>query len=115
MNKTTKVTIGDKFREKYPDQIPIVVHYNDVSFLNGIAPKKTSQLLVPSNTTLGYLIIIIRRHGKIAYNEPLVMAINRVGNIASSSTEGLTDIYHKHKDADDGCLHIYVEKDTKPY
>ena len=110
MNKTSKITIGDKYVEKYPDQIPIIVHYNNITFLNGTPSKTTSQMLVPGDTSLGYLIIIIRRQAKIAYNELLVMSINKTP-ISTTSTDTLSMSYTKYKNPDDGCLHILVEKD----
>ena len=102
-----KTTIGDKYIEKYPGNIPVIVEYNGVNFI--VEPKnKKSQLLVPADTTLAYLVIIIRRSAKIVYSDNIVLYIN---GIRTTDSNTLSMVYPKYKNINDGCLHITAVKE----
>ena len=111
-NINKKSTIGDKYIEKYPGNIPVIVHFDGIVFSpteTFNAKTRTSQLLVPNDTTLGYLIIIIRRSAKIPYGDKITLTIN---DSVIMDTESVNDAYIKNKNINDGCLHVTARKEN---
>lgn len=111
INRQKTPTIGDKYMEKYPGNIPVIVHFDDISF--SITPStntknKTIQLLVPDETKLNYLMIIIRRNAKIPYVDKICLNIN---NNKINDTDTVREMYNRNKNYEDGCLHITVRKE----
>lgn len=105
MNKKSE-TIGSKFLEKYPDKIPVIVDYeNEIKFANNSVANK---FLVPSEITIGYLLLIIRKNANISHTEGLTIIINDTIPATSSL---LSTVYSKHKNEED-CLHINVIKEN---
>lgn len=97
-----KITIGSKMMEKYPDKIPVIVFYRDIDC-------NVNKYLVPNNTTIGYLLIIIRRNTKLDHSDSLGILVN---NIMIPTSETIGNIYTKHRDSTDDCLHIMVTKEN---
>ncbi len=95
------MSIGKIYIEKYPGNIPIIVHYNSES------KTATSQLLVPDNNTIANLLIAIRRSRKIPHSIRITLKID---NIEMDGKEILSNIYNKFKNTNDDCLHINVWK-----
>ena len=110
-NFSKKATIGDKYIEKYPGNIPVIVHFDGIVFASTPTfdtKTRTAQLLVPNDTTLGYLIIIIRRTAKIPYGDIISLYIN---NNLIIDTDIVKDAYIKNKNMNDGCLHVTARKE----
>lgn len=111
-NYNKKTTIGDKYMEKYPGNIPVIVHFDGIIFAQSDAANvkaRTIQLLVPTDATLGYLVIIIRRSAKISYSDTFTLMIN---DNRAIDTETVKDAYIKNKNMIDGCLHVTARKEN---
>jgi hypothetical protein len=100
--KTEQRTIGQKYIEKYPDRIPVVVTAKNITI------SKT-KFLVPNDCTMGYLIVVLRKYTGLGPEESM---ITFVGNLIPRVTETLGDIYSKHADPKDYCLHVVVTKEN---
>lgn len=101
MNLNHKKTIGEKCIEKYPDRIPVIVHYDK--------NESIGKFLVPSDKSLGHLLITIRRSSRIAYTDNLFVFID---NKLVPTSDLISLLYTKYKDKSDNCLHITVKKDN---
>ena len=90
------MNIGDKYLAAYPGKLPLVTYY-----LNN-----KSQLLIPDDTRLDYLITVIRRNMKISHINTIALHID---NKILISTDCLKTIYSKYRNDCDGCLHVTVK------
>lgn len=107
MNKIP-LTIGSKFLEKFPDKIPVVVHYKDVMLLKS-AKTMTSNLLIPKDNSIGYILVIVRRNFKIPHTQSLFLFVN---STLVDTKDTLDLVYSKYKNPSDGCLHVFVGKES---
>jgi len=106
MNKKSN-TIGKDIMQKYPDKIPIVIHYDkEIKFDANMEPS--TKFLVPYDTTVGYILLMLRQRAKISQNESLSLLIN---NKLPPISSNIKDLYIKNKNKIDECLHIHVMKE----
>jgi len=106
------MTIGQRLMNKYPNKIPIIIHYKDIQFIelsSDPAPKtsNSNRLLIPDDFTIGYLLILIRRQTKISHTDGLFIFINQ---ILPCTTSIISTVYQEHKNPFDDCLHVIVMK-----
>jgi len=99
----SKLTIGDKCLQSYPDRIPIILNYKNFH------QDTVRKLLVPDQTTIESVLVTVRRNIKLLHNEMLAVSID--GKTMSGS-EIMTNLYHKHRDKYDGCLHLTIYKEN---
>lgn len=101
-------TIGQKCIEKYPERIPIILHYINIplNIINGKTP--TNKLLVLKNTNINSLMAVIRRRTKLLHSEALCILVN---NKIVSVNDTVFTLYQYDKDPCDDCLHITVCKE----
>ena len=90
------MNIGDKYLAAYPGKLPLIVFYLNIK----------SQLLIPDDTRLDYLITVIRRNMKIPHLYSISLLID---NKILISTDSLKTIYSKYRNDCDGCLHLSVK------
>ncbi len=105
------MTLGQRLMNKYPNKIPIVVHYKDIQFIE-LSPdttKTSNRLLIPDDFTIGYLLILIRRQTKISHTDGLFMFVNQT---LPCTTSIISTVYQEHKNPLDDCLHIMVMKEN---
>lgn len=100
MNKKFE-TIGDQCIHKYPEKLPIVVHYSKQF------TTTSYNYLVKNDSTIGQFIISIRQKISLNYCEMLLICI---GNQYIDESERIDMLFTKYKNSVDGCLHLSVEK-----
>lgn len=104
-----KETIGDICVKKYPNRIPVVVHYENIPLIGTNLINSQKQFLVQQETTIANFNVIIRRNTRISYVEILNLSINEK---ILDNNETIYQLYTKYKNALDGCLHIVVSKNS---
>lgn len=95
-------TIGDKCINTYPNNIPIIVYYENIDMAN-----INHKLLVPNSMTFKAFLILIRRKIKLPHNKSLTAFIN---NYQVGESDLISSLYLRYKNIHDGCLHIIIHK-----
>ena len=101
--------------QSYPDRIPIIVHYDNISFChNGVSTPDTKcrKLLALKTIDVGKLASIIRCNIKISHIESIGIYIN--GQLVPHD-ENLEKIYIRYKSPIDQCLHVHAKKELGAY
>ena len=94
---------GAKLREKFPDRVPIIfVCHKDILL-------ERKKYLVISTTTLGELLVLVRRNIKLKRSEAIYPMIN---NTLAPNTSQLSTLYEQHANPDDEILYIYLTKEN---
>lgn len=96
----SKLTIGEFAKSKYPDKIPIIVHYEN---------KALGNFLVKNDMTVTSFIVMIRQKIKLEYSDTLVAMIN---DEVVDPAEQLDMLYNKYMNATDKCLHLNVKREN---
>ena len=105
----TNDTIGSRFLYKYPDRIPVIVHYDKDIVFTDKENNKMNKFSVPSDMSIGYLLFVIRRGTDISHIESLSILVN--DTLPAMSTL-LGTVYAKHKNIEDDCLHVHITKEN---
>lgn len=102
MTALVEKTIGQKYIEKYPDRIPIIINPQNVNI------RKT-KFLVSNDCTMGYLVVCIRKHMSLKPEESMIIFIN---NTIPKMTDTLGELHRLNMNPDDYCLHVTVTKEN---
>lgn len=108
----TNKTIGAACLEKYPGNVPVIVHYKNVVFTDlksKEAIKHRSNFMIPKNMTVADLILVVRVKSSIQATDALFVFIN---NSLPCITDTISNIYDRHKNPVDDCLHIVITKEN---
>ncbi len=92
---------SNKVREKYGDRIPVIIEKDPNSRLKDLDKTK---FLVPNDITAQVLIFIIRKRLELSQEETLFMLVD--GKSSISGETGMSEIYEKYQDKEDGYLYI---------
>lgn len=101
-----QLPIGKQLLLKYPDKIPIVLHYYQIKQSDG---KTVQKILLPADKTIAYLISDIRKRTNISASEAIYIFVNELVPSNSSTIEML---HTKFKSEKDYCLHMVVAKEN---
>lgn len=96
-------TIGGQLLKKYPDRVPLIINSKGI-------PLTTNKLLMPGDAAIGYVMLIIRKHSRLEPYEAMYMFIEN--RIQPCGTDMISEIYHKHKNPNDDCLHVTITKEN---
>ena len=94
---------GARLRDKFPDRVPVIFNcHKDVDM-------ERNKFLVNNETTLGELLVIIRKQINLKRSEGLFTLIQ---NTLPPNTETISNLYEKFYDKNDHILYIDLTKEN---
>jgi len=97
---------SQKFREKYPDRIPIIVKRGKSKNINDIEKKK---YMAPADSPFGQFVHVLRKKIKLTPEQALFCFVNE--NIIPSNSQTCAQIYEQNKN-EDGFLYVVYESEN---
>lgn len=99
---TERIEESSRIINKYPDRIPIICEKINDSKNKDIPILDKSKYLVPKDLTISQFLYVIRNRMKLPPEKAIFLF---VGRTIPSSSELISNVYHRFKDSD-GYLYI---------
>jgi GABA(A) receptor-associated protein len=109
--RSERVADVQRVRMKHPTMCPLYIQKARTCSLPDLEKKK---YLVPMDSTVGYLVYIIRKKLGLAPSEAIYLCVakqGKVGGVMPSVTMQLQELYDKEKD-DDGFLYVVYQSEN---
>jgi GABA(A) receptor-associated protein len=100
-----------RVRMKHPTMCPLYIQKARTCTLPDLEKNK---YLVPMDSTVGYLVYIIRKKLNLSPSEAIYLSVakhGKVGGVMPSVSMQLQDLYEKEKD-DDGFLYVVYQSEN---
>tara|TARA_Y100000389_G_scaffold135113_1_gene132667 strand:+ start:2407 stop:2739 length:333 start_codon:yes stop_codon:yes gene_type:complete len=97
--------IAKEIQTKYPDRIPVIVHYTSNKNLS----KGLFKFIILKTMSYAHFMVVLRKRINISSSEALFLQLENGMMLTHTNTLG--DTYNTYKDHDD-MLHLFLQKEN---
>lgn len=98
-----------KIMKKYPERIPVICERAKGN--RNVPELDKKKYLIPLELTVGQLMSVVRRRIKLDAKQTLYLLITSTNSIPTAQST-VSDLYHRHKDADNFLYFTYCGEDS---